>query len=316
MTAIPANTQQIGYEGYQVDFYTKLPNMAIDELKPYAYKLLAIYLDTIRQAEKGVCFKSNATIAKQLGCSVNSMKKARQELVDKGYIVVALSTESASRVTIQLKAMWERNHEVEAKKQEEKNRQKATQEGYQNLTPPYQDLTGGVSEFDTKEKESNKKKEKETTSAPLANADIPTDGKTVQEDVKPVAQKLSKPEQDAWYEAVKSVWGFVGGRNIDYQKFVRGEHMDAKKKAQFIEYALVTPFKTPLQLIAWGKWQKAKAPDLNMIESLSKIQTSVENWMQQEKQPKPAAPLRFEQRKAPANLAMLDTDSTKRASGQ
>jgi hypothetical protein len=269
-----AENQQIDFDGYLVTHYTKLPNMAFEELEPYAYKLLAVYLDTIRQAEKGVCFKSNETIAKQLGCSVNRMKKARQELVKLGYIVVALGTETTSRVTLQLSKMWKKNHEIESKKQEERRQEKQSQGGYQDLTPPYQTVTGGVSQFDTKEKESNKtqlKKEKETTSAPTAPAQSNL-GKTVQE-------KLSKPERDAWYEAVKTVWGFVAGRNEDYQKFARGEHTDTKKKSAFIEYALLSPFKSPSQLIAWGKFEKAKNPDITMISSPSKVQDSVSRWM-------------------------------------
>jgi hypothetical protein len=139
--------------------------------------------------------------------------------------------------------------------------------------------------------------EKETTSAPLANGDTSYQGTTVQ-------QKLTKPEQDAWYEAVNTVWGFVSGRNVDYQKFVRGEHT---KKTQFTEYALITSFKTPEQLIAWGKFEKSKHPELTMISSPVKVQDAVENWMQQESKPKVAAPLRFTQRKQPVNLDILDT---------
>lgn len=142
--------------------------------------------------------------------------------------------------------------------------------------------------------------EKETTSAPVANSEIPATPL-------PVQAKLTKPEQDAWYEAVNTVWGFVGGRNIDYQKFVRGEHTDKKKKAAFIEYALIQPLAKPEQLIAWGKWQKAKAPDLNMIESAAKVQSSIAIWL--ELQSKPAAkPITLQQRKAPANLNMLKTE--------
>lgn len=172
-----AENQQIDFDGYLVTHYTKLPNMAFEELEPYAYKLLAVYLDTIRQAEKGVCFKSNETIAKQLGCSVNRMKKARQELVKLGYIVVALGTETTSRVTLQLSKMWTKNHEIESKKQEERRQEKQSQGGYQDLTPPYQDLTGGVSQFDTKEKESNKTQLRKEKTTPLP----PQDDKTLLE---------------------------------------------------------------------------------------------------------------------------------------
>lgn len=145
-------------------------------------------------------------------------------------------------------------------------------------------------------KTDEEKIEKETTSAPVANSEIPATPL-------PVQAKLTKPEQDAWYEAVKTVWGFLGGRNIDYQKFVRGE----SKKGQFAEYALAKPLSKPEQLVAWGKWQKAKAPDLTMISSPAKVQNSIDNWL--ELQSKPVSkPITLQQRKAPANLDMLKTE--------
>lgn len=210
-----AENQQIDFEGYLITHFTQLPNMAFEQLEPYAYKLLAVYLDTIRQAEKGVCFKSNETIAKQVGCSVNRMKKARQELVKLGYIVVALGTESTSRVTIQLSKMWTKNHAIESKKQEERRQQKQSEGGYQDLTPPYQTVTGGVSQFDTKEKESNKtqlKKEKETPISP--QAETITNGKPsvlseMQEAVKTHLKQYGRQNE----QVAKSLLGLHVGKN-------------------------------------------------------------------------------------------------------
>jgi hypothetical protein len=166
-----------------------------------------------------------------------------------------------------------------------------------------QKLQVAKSEGEVVHKEQEVVKEELTTSAPTSPASDTTDGKTVQ-------PKLTKPEQDAWYDVVKTVWGFVGGRNQDYQKFVRGEHTDTKKKKNFIEAALSQPLTKPEQLIAWGKWQKAKAPGLNMIENLSKVQSSIDSWLELQSKPKPAVPLRFTQTRLPANLAMLKTEES------
>lgn len=141
-------------------------------------------------------------------------------------------------------------------------------------------------------------KEKKTTSAQapqaVLEASIP-----VQTNMKKAnTLKLTKPEQDAWYDGVKEVWGYVGGRNVDYQKFVRGE----STKPAFTEYALLKPLTKPEQLLAWGRQWKTQHPDLTMISSPAKVQDELDKFMAQLARP---APQSFQQRKEPANLALI-----------
>lgn len=102
---------QISRNGVQPDYYTMIPNMAFKDLKPNAFKLLAVYLDI---SKTGDVYAKNSTIAKLLGASVNTMKAARKELVDKGYILLAPGKDGAetktASITIQIAWMWQENH--------------------------------------------------------------------------------------------------------------------------------------------------------------------------------------------------------------
>ena len=102
---------KINRNGIQPDNFTQIPNMAFTDLKPNAFKLLAVYLDI---SKSGDVYAKNSTIAKMLGSSVNTMKAARKELADKRYILLApgkdgVDTKTAS-ITVQIAWMWEENH--------------------------------------------------------------------------------------------------------------------------------------------------------------------------------------------------------------
>lgn len=86
-------------------------------------------------------------------------------------------------------------------------------------------------------------------------------------------------DKKAWYNAVRSVWGFEGGRNINMQKFLRGEVTD-KKRLQDMTYQLPPGNSlTPDKLQAWGQDYRARVLKnnitLNMVTSPEKIQSDI-----------------------------------------
>lgn len=97
-------------QGVQPSHFVQIPNMAIDDLNPNAYKLLAVYLD---MTSTGQIYAKNTTITKRLGMSVNTMKKARKELKDKGYIIYTPGKDGkktdTAKIVIKVNWMWEEN---------------------------------------------------------------------------------------------------------------------------------------------------------------------------------------------------------------
>lgn len=102
---------QIETQGTQPNNFTQIPNMAFYELSPVAYKLIAVYLD---MSNTGSIYAKTKTITDQLGVSGNTMKKARQELADRGYIKYQPGKRgkntTTAKITVMINWMWAENN--------------------------------------------------------------------------------------------------------------------------------------------------------------------------------------------------------------
>lgn len=245
-------TTEIAVQGTQPDYFTMLPNMAIIDLSANAYKLLAIYLDT---AKTNQVYAKNSTISKKLGVTVNTMKKARKELADKGYIIFASGKDGAdtttARVVIQINWMWSENSKRMSKSD--------TQEEKDNETVSNSDR--GVSKFDTVVSNSD------TNNQELKNKELKDKDIAEQETPK-------KKAPDGMYEAIQDVFGLHGGLNVDYQKLLLG----TATKKQYEPYNLSEPI-TPDELREWDKWYRRTVfnndKSLTMVKAPAKIQSSI-----------------------------------------
>lgn len=90
-----------------------------------------------------------------------------------------------------------------------------------------------------------------------------------------------KRQPNAWYDLVYEVWRYAAARNGDMQKYLRGE----STKKGWKEYALETPFATPDEARAWVNWWRGQNPNVTMIGSPIKIQSSVTVWREQKSAP-------------------------------
>lgn len=96
--------------------------------------------------------------------------------------------------------------------------------------------------------------------------------KEEQKDSAPAAQATATPNQKRpMYDAIFSVWGFVGARNGEYQRFLTGKETKRNKDCN------IEPPVSPDELLAWGKWYRHRnARDgFVMVESPSKVQSSI-----------------------------------------
>lgn len=165
---------QLARQGIQPDYFTMIPNMAIADLKPAAFKLLMVYLD---MSATGDIYAQNKTVAGKLGTSINTMKNARKELFDKGYILLAIGKDGkdthTADVTIKLDWMWQKNHEIGVSK---------SKKGVSNSDTMPSNSDSGVSNPDTNKQylynntpiSITQEKEKEPTPAPTAHLDKTT----------------------------------------------------------------------------------------------------------------------------------------------
>lgn len=103
------NTSSVRDDGDFRKYFTIIPNMiARSDISPYA-KTLYLYLKSVT-GEKGACWQGTRTLAKSAGMSVGSVTKAKQELVEHGFIEI----EPGSRVktdTIVMVDLWKQNIE-------------------------------------------------------------------------------------------------------------------------------------------------------------------------------------------------------------
>jgi phage replication O-like protein O len=94
------------------------------------------------------------------------------------------------------------------------------------------------------------------------------------------APKSAEPApRNEMYDAIHAVWKYTAGRNGQLAKMLQGTstHKDYK------QYNLTTPI-TPDQLKQWAAWYRRTelkgSPDLNMVESPLKIQSSITYWQE------------------------------------
>lgn len=116
--------------------FVMTPYLAIDELSAMALKLYTVLKRT------GKTWKSNSRLAEECGASVNTMKKARAELVKKDYIAIQDRSHEGQTNIITIRNIWARNRAAYTVSKSDKGESKSD-------TPPDQNLTGGESKSDT-----------------------------------------------------------------------------------------------------------------------------------------------------------------------
>lgn len=85
-------------------------------------------------------------------------------------------------------------------------------------------------------------------------------------------------KQNPWYDAVYSIWKYVGGRNGDMQKMLQGKASKKQFKPHNLEVAI-----TPDQLLQWAEDYKDEklngGEDMNMLERPDAIKSEIETWL-------------------------------------
>lgn len=249
----------------QPSYYTRIPNMAIEQLGAFAFKLLAIFMDVARTTEK--CWMSNKDIAKKLGCTVNSMKKARTELVDKGYVLVEDGTElSRAKVTILFRDIWRLNHDKYA------DAGSKPEGGVSKFDTPLSWDDTPLSKFDTLTKqdiitrEVNKEKE-----SPLP----PAGGKSVPKETAIPDSELSDMEQ-----AVKTELKQYNKRQRLNVARILLQRLTGKDMDQNIDGPKMTPERLT-QFGAW--WDRTKVKDgkpLTRPKNIGSVKQFVDEWQE------------------------------------
>lgn len=168
------------------------------------------------------------------------------------------------------------------------------------LKPVTNEVSKPVKSEDEVVQESSTEEVKETTSTPAAVVLI-SDEKTVQVEV----------SKDPLFD-----WVSLNCFNIDpYNPDHKPELKTNKGRIAKIAVYLREKQATVPQLDAFKiHYKKTMPPDYAMPRDVGKFSNQFKNFLELQSKPKQAAPLRFTQMKAPANLDMLDTNPRK-ASG-
>ena len=223
-------TTEFSSDGVQQKYFTQIPNMALYDLSASAYKLLAVYLD---MTDVGIVQAQSKTILSRLGMSTNAMKKARQELANKGYIQYVKGIQgkgkktTLAKVAININWMWTENIKRKGKPSE-------------NDTM----IDNRVSKSDTSLSKSDNieqepiKQELNTISAP----------KAAQEE-NPITKdkNTSKKERNRIFDGIALICF-----GLDASKNVNGAGARIGKIVKWIK-ALETEV-TPSELWSWSKW--------------------------------------------------------------
>jgi len=110
----------------------------------------------------------------------------------------------------------------------------------------------------------------------------------------------SNSKQKPFYDAIKALFNIDGGRNANMQKMLEGIAKDAQHKPYNLSPAMGLD-----EFLQWSKY--AESLGQYMPKSPEKVQSSIMTW--REKKSKPVShPKPLSQRKAPANLDMLQTE--------
>lgn len=121
---------------------------------------------------------------------------------------------------------------------------------FQNETPPLQNETTLPNTTPNIKKDS-------------ADADTPQS--------KPKAERPRNP----MYDAIKDVWGYTAARNGQMAALLNG----TSTKKGYAEYNLDQPV-TPEELRAWAAWWRRTNPGINIVEELTKVQSSITYWQE------------------------------------
>lgn len=89
-------------------YRTEIPNLFLDiGLSPYEFTLYAHMKRTA--GDNGECYKSTATLAKAVGCSVGKIKSARDALIDRGLITAERPDDRRKTLIIRIIDWWPEN---------------------------------------------------------------------------------------------------------------------------------------------------------------------------------------------------------------
>lgn len=284
-------------QGTQPDNFTMLPNMAFEDLSPTAFKLLAVYLDT---AKINQVYAKNSTIAKKVGVSPNTMKKARQELANKGYIIYSAGIDgtktTTARVVIQVAWMWSENH----KRMSDSDTQPDT---VSNSDTPVSNFDRGVSKFDTNNqylnKQEQKNQEKDSNMPVVEDSPSKDVEKDDTSDIKP---ELSEVEPEALPDNNKVAKGIIAV----FLKTTKTVNKNAYKFWMSEAQELVENNITPAHVAEWVKditsqdWWTSGTPSWNLM--CQKIIAWRDEYEVKQNAPHPKTLM---QRKLPANYDLM-----------
>jgi hypothetical protein len=250
----------------QPSYFTQIPNMAIQQLEAYAFKMLAVLMDIARTTSK--CWLSNKDFAKRLGCSVNHMKKARAELIDKGYILLAegTSTERAI-ITVLFNDIWKKNHDVHAELNPKPQR------GVSQYDTPLSWDDSPLSQPDTLTKQDIITKQVSKEKTPPIPPQGETVGTTPQEKIKIVDTELLEMEN-----AVKSELKQYNKRQRSSVAKLLLKRFVGPEAEQNIDGPKMTPQQLN-QFVLW--WDKNKVRDgkpLTRPKNIGSVKQFVDEW--------------------------------------
>lgn len=140
--------EQINHNFVSPLYFAQIPNIAVIDLTPNEYILYGAYLRTIWNSENGSCWKSQSTLAKEIGYSIPTLRKAREGLASKGYIIVESRKDEGETDVITLVNKWQENIERQGGLKD------SLQGVEKSFAPPSKDSLH-------KEEKENKKKEEE-----------------------------------------------------------------------------------------------------------------------------------------------------------
>lgn len=262
-------------------FFAKIPKMAQLELDPYELALYTNYKQTASDSENGAAWKSNKTLAQECRMSIRKVQEARKSLEAKGYIQSTYTNNEndsvSSPVTVTIVDVWEENHKRFAKDKTPAQDAKPLHK----VHTPMQEVHTTPAQGAYKEESFNKNQEinKDSTPTPLD---------TLQEMAVVVRRELKQYGSTAT-KLAKMLLAELSGKQA--------------------EYNLETPI-SPEQLTAfclqWDKKLDRNGKPLARPSNMGSLKRNIEDWQKATTKPKAHTPLNLAQRKAPANLALLE----------
>jgi hypothetical protein len=275
-TRLNTDGQNISSERQEPTFYAMIPKMAIQDLTPYELALYTVYKQTA--SDHGVCFKSNATLAKEAHMSVSRMKEARKALEEKGYIRVKYTEDEAGIINtppdITIIDIWGQNHK------------RFALEGGRQKTTPQSPKNRGGSPKNTKEYPSKKNSLKKDIPA-TADATPPLPNETPAENLddwfSPMDWTKAGSRQSRMVQVVYQVWGYPVGsaRNTMMEQMLRGVSTNDQYKIGNLPTTHTKRFE-PEELGDWHDWYMqsgVQGNDKVITESPMKVQASIMQWI-------------------------------------